>query len=261
MAGWLSRATDAFRKPAAAPPEPFAVRCDCGGTVAGERVSAAQKPACPRCGTSVFVLPLNVYPAPPRPAPPNAVGTAKPDATKPAKPDTSATVTAPREAAASTRKTQSSPKAKPGLREPVAAQVQPAAAAPNGILVDAPSRMLTPFRLIVVVIGAIGMVTAWGLWHRQRVEFAKASVQAAAEAGLAALKDGNFAAAARDLSRARDAVDLLRRTDPESHTIRRHCREAVAGYELSGSSLFELLAGYAAEVRQGKAASRRSMSR
>ena len=63
--------------------------------------------------------------------------------------------------------------------------------------------------MIVVLMGTIAFLTAWGLWHRQRIETAKASVQAASEAGMAALKDGNFAMAARELSRARDAVDLL----------------------------------------------------
>ncbi len=244
MAGWLSRATDAFRKPAAPPPEPFSVRCDCGGTVEGIRVSAAQKPGCPDCGTPVFVLPANVYPVP----------------VKPIKRETPPPLPK-RESSPTSQNTNPSSKSRTPSKETQPTKPPPLPQiAPEGILDETPTRIVTPFRMIVTLIGTIAILTGWGLWHRQRIETAKASVQAASEAGMAALKDGNFAMAARELSRARDAVDLLGRTDAESHSIRRHCREAVAGYELSGSSLFELLAAYATDVSTGKLKGSRSLS-
>lgn len=245
MAGWLNRATDAFRKPAPPSPEPFSVRCDCGGTVEGIRVSAAQKPGCPDCGTPVFVLPANVYPVPVKPIkretpPPLPQGESSP----------------------TSKNTNPSSKSRTPSKETLPTKPPPLPQiAPEGILDETPTRIVTPFRLIVTLIGTIAFLTGWGLWHRQRIETAKAGVQAASEAGMAALKDGNFAMAARELSRARDAVDLLGRTDAESHSIRRHCREAVAGYELSGSSLFELLAAFATDVSTGKLKGTRSLSR
>ncbi len=247
MAGWLSRATDAFRKTAPPPPEPFSVRCDCGGTVEGIRVSAAQKPGCPDCGTPVFVLPANVYPVP----------------VKPVKRETPPPLPTSESPSRSQGTSPSSKSRTPSKEAPATKQTPPPLpqTTPEGILDETPTQIVTPFRMIVVLMGTIAFLTAWGLWHRQRIETAKASVQAASEAGMAALKDGNFAMAARELSRARDAVDLLGRTDAESHSIRRHCREAVAGYELSGSSVFELLATYATDVSIGKLKGARSLSR
>lgn len=44
-------------------PVPFEVPCRCGGRVAGIRRLQHQIAACSACGTSVFILPVNVYPA------------------------------------------------------------------------------------------------------------------------------------------------------------------------------------------------------
>lgn len=103
-----------------------------------------------------------------------------------------------------------------------------------------------------MAIGMVGVITGWGLWYRNQVESAKASVLAANEAGMKALREGDFSTAARELTRARDAVELLDRTDQESNTIRRHAREAIAGHGLSNAGLFDLLDVYAADSRQGK---------
>ncbi len=254
MASWLSRATDVFRKPPPPAPEPFNVRCDCGGFVAGDRVSAAQRPACPNCGRPVFVLPANAYPVAAKPKTQEAGATAgkgeRPAREGPRSGESqrAGEASRPRDAAPA-----ETPAAKPDRRNPAAsATAQPAVIKPDGILLEARTRILTPFRLIVAVIVVMGGVTGWGLWHRQRVESAKANVLAAHEAGMKALQAGDFATAARELTRARDAVDLLRRTDPEANTIRRFSREAIAGHELSRAGLFELLADYAANPGGGK---------
>ena len=121
---------------------------------------------------------------------------------------------------------------------------------PPEIQVASRGRLFTPFRLIIVAIIVIAGLTAWGLWQRSRVNSAKAHVLASSEAGFKALKEGDFATAARELKRARDAVDLLHRTDQEANTIRRACSEAIAGNELSTTSLFQLLEEFVAETRQ-----------
>lgn len=232
MANWLSRATDAFRKPPPVAPEPFTVRCDCGGTVSGVRVASHQRPACSSCGRQVFVLPANVYPTVSRPKKVQADHQSAPPVTSKA-PGTAPTTRPGRQGNTSTEQT--------------------ATATPrDGILLEAPSRLVTPFRLIVATISLILALTAWGLWHRHSVELAKAEVAATSELGMKALQDGDFAIAASNLVRARNAVDLLRRTDPEANAIRRNCREAVAGNELSTTGLFDLLAEFATESRVGR---------
>ena len=253
MASWLSRATDVFRKPPPPAPEPFNVRCDCGGFVAGDRVSAAQRPACPNCGRPVFVLPANAYPVAVKPKKQEAVATSakgeQPAREAPRSGEAQRAGVAPRGCDAASAET---PAAKPDRRKPVATADKPAVVKPEGILLEARTRILTPFRLIVAAIIVMGGITGWGLWQRQRVESAKSHVLAANEAGMKALQAGDFATAARELTRARDAVDLLRRTDPEANTIRRFSREAIAGHGLSGAGLFELLADYAANPGSGK---------
>ncbi|MGV2338666.1 MAG UNVERIFIED_CONTAM: hypothetical protein LVR18_33170 [Planctomycetaceae bacterium] len=44
-------------------PTPFELPCDCGHNVAGIRRPRIQIALCSACGKSLFVLPLNVYPA------------------------------------------------------------------------------------------------------------------------------------------------------------------------------------------------------
>lgn len=239
MASWLSRATDAFRKSPPAEPEPYSVRCDCGGTLTGIRASGPQKPACSGCGRQVFVLPENVYPAAVRkPAPPAA-----------ASPVTASSTATTRERGGQDAGSVASPSTKPG-RHATAVQEKPVPPVPEGILLESRARILTPFRSIVIVIGLIGSITVWGIWHRQQVDSAKANVLVANEAGMKALHDGDFATASRELSRARAAVDLLQRTDAEANTIRRHCREAVAGQQLASS--FEILQDFAGQSKRGK---------
>ncbi len=231
MANWLSRATDAFRKPPPVAPEPFTVRCDCGGTVSGLRVASPQRPACPSCGRQVFILPTNVYPS--------VIRRKKPKIElQHAAADVSVAVGA-------------TPATKPA-RQGSSVETTAVASPRDGILIEARTPLVTPFRMIIGVISLILAITAWGLWHRHAVEAAKSQVAAANESGMNALRDGDFATAASNLVRARDAVDLLGRTDPEASSIRRNCREAVAGNELSTSGLFDLLAEFAAETRVGR---------
>jgi hypothetical protein len=99
--------------------------------------------------------------------------------------------------------------------------------------------------MVVVAIVLIGAVTGYGLWYRQSVEAAKKNFQTQYEAGRSAIQDGDFGRAARELIRARDAVDLLKRSDPESMQIRRLCQESIAGRDLLSVDLYELMTQYA----------------
>lgn len=222
MAGWLSRATDAFRRPPPPAPEPYSIWCDCGATHTGIRVSAAQKPACAECGRPVFVLPLNIYPVPVKRVRRDGNGTSPP------KEVAGFTSTAPRPLPQSTGRGKSS------------VPTQQTSPSTQG-LVEPPTRWFTPFRLVVAVIVVIAIGTGWGLRYRSRVEAAKATVSSAKEAGLKALHEGDFATAAIQLQAASNAVDLLGRKDGEAELIRRCCREATAGHELSDGGLFEML--------------------
>ena len=233
MAGWLSRATEAFRNQPPPAPEPYEVACDCGGRVIGVRNRIAQKPPCPSCGRLVFVLPANVYPVSVKLASKKA--TPKPKAAPP-----SAIVVKESKSSAKTRTSVDKPESIERDR-------------PTGIAIESNESWLTPFRLAMTAILVICSLTAWGLFHRHRIETAKAIVAKATEIGLQALQSQDFITAARELERARDAVDLLKRTDPESQLVRRLCREAIAARGLAHESLFDLIHTSMADLKPGDA--------
>ncbi len=231
MAGWLSRATEGFRKPPPPAPELYEVGCDCGGRVTGERSRQVQRPPCPSCGRLIFVLPANVYPRSVKPAPKKTAPPSK--AVKPTD--------------AEETKSKSPAKVRTTVEEPEAVPRDPR----SGIALEANEKWLTPFRLTLMAMLAVSGLTIWGLWQRHQVELAKTIVAKATEAGMQALQDGDFETAARELERARDAVNLLRRTDEESQSVRRLCREAVAARGLAQASLFELLPTLLADLKPG----------
>ena len=232
MAGWLSRATEAFRKQPPPAPEPYEVGCDCGGRVTGARTRNAQRPPCPSCGRLIFVLPANVYPRSVKPA-------SKQAAPKPK---------AAPSPALDVKQSKSPAKERTRIDEPSSSAARDER---SGIALEANERVLTPFRLAMTAILVISSLTAWGLWQRHRVETAKAVVAKATEAGLQALQDHDFNTAARELELARDAVDLLKRTDAESQSVRRLCREAIAARGLAQASLFELIHASMADLKPG----------
>jgi len=222
MAGWLSRATEKLRRPPPPAPDPFSVNCDCGASVSGIRTPAAQRPACPQCGRPVFILPQNVYPGSVKPAHREEVVPSSP------KNKSGIRDSAPPVAAN-----------KPGRGNSVPASEQKAAA--TGVLVEARSPLFTPFRLVASAIILIVGLTGWGLWHRSQVVAAQKIVAPAIEAGMAALNAGDFTTGARELKRARDAVDLLRRSDAEAVSVRRACREAIVGDQAASGDPLDIL--------------------
>lgn len=235
MANWLSRATSLFQQNAPQP-EPFEVVCDCGGRVIGERTKAYQKPNCNSCGRPVFVLPLNVYP------------TNRPPAKSGKSPaDTSAKPPPPIPQEQSPAGRSSSP-GKGGSGKEVAAKTKEGRSANEAKVIDdalfvAPVRkpFFTPLRKIISAIVVLSSLTVGGIWYRYRLETAKITVSRAAEAGFAALRERDFTTAARELGKAKSAVDIIGRTDDAAHEIRRSSREATAITKLASTSIADIL--------------------
>ena len=244
MAGWLSRTTSLFQQ---SQPilEPFEVECDCGSKVVGIRSPAYQRPVCATCARQVFVLPTNVYPPPKLPAPaktPPAKNEGKqqpPPKSGPMPMKTEVDLGQPPIPSRSIS-------GKPDRSKPVPHQPEPT-------LLREPRRpWVTPLRLISLTIMTISAVTAAGLWHRQSIETAKATVAAATDVGTAAMREGDFAKAAKELEKARLAVNLLKRNDETADEIRRLSREATALANLAASSLTDLLDETLANAKEGQ---------
>ena len=245
MAGWLSRTTSIFQKPPPPPPEPFEVECDCGGKVVGRRTGNYQKPTCPNCSRPVFVLPLNVYPRPvPKSSPKNTSPKKMGGETKGVQASTSAVVQ---------DIPVNSPTKPANGKKPGAGRAAAAPAEAESELLRVPRQpLITPLRLVSAAIILVSVLTIGGLERRHRIETAKATVAASADAGMAALKDGDFAKAAKELEKARLAVDLLGRKDQTADEIRRYSREATAIANLAASSLTEFLEDTLANAHSGQ---------
>ena len=241
MAGWLGHATSLFQQ-TPPPPDPFEVECDCGGKVVGRRLNVYQKPACPICERPVFVLPANVYPRPK--IKPKSTASKRADKANAARSPTTLVVD---------DNPSATPNRLPARSTRAAGRVpQVASAADTSMLREPPTRMLTPLRMIATAIVLMSFLTVAGLSHRQRIENAKAIVLKAADAGMAALRQQEFGKAAQDLENARQAVDVLGRTDHAANDIRRFSREATTLAKLASSSLTELLQETLAGAKAGQ---------
>jgi hypothetical protein len=232
MANWLSRATSLFQQPTP-PPEPFEVECDCGAKVFGQRMKTYQRPSCTVCERPVFVLPANIYPQSKSKSTGNKRSAANPAAAKATPPSTNTAFDLGPPPASTNRDERKPPVVKGAAYNPVAVR-EPSFQTPSKPIV-------TPLRLMIVVVAAVGTVLVGGLWYRYRLERAAATISPAAEAGKAALFANDFKTAAREFARARAAVDLLGRTDETANDIRRSSHEATAIDKLATSSLSEIL--------------------
>lgn len=236
MAGWLSRATSLFQQ-TPPPPEPFEVECDCGGKVTGQRSSTYQRPACGICERPVFVLPVNVYPAT------KPKSTPKKSGKKPAA-DASTSLapkmrTVVQDDEADAEPGSSKRRSRPKTSDERVGQSQAVA---ESLLVSEPREpLMTPLRMVTAAIVIISALTVGGLWNRQRIETAKVTALQAADAGKAAIQENDFVKASQELERARNAVDLLGKTDRSANEIRRLSREVNALVKLESNSLTDFL--------------------
>jgi hypothetical protein len=242
MAGWLSKASDAFRKPEPPAPETYEVACDCGGRVAGERTTSVQRPPCPACGTRIFILPANIYPRPTKA--PSSKTSPREKSVKSKQGNESTAAKGPSGASSSTKSSSLPPEPPPTVTE-------------SGIALDTRVKVITPIRLIVLAMVVVCGLTGRGLWHRYRVEHAKSVVAQSTEAGMKAVQASDFVLAAKELERARDAVDLLKRTDEEAQTVRRLCREAIAARGMADDSLLDVIHKSLSDIQPGKLESKR----
>ena len=112
--------------------------------------------------------------------------------------------------------------------------------------------ILTPLRIITFAILCISGLTFRFLWHRNAINVAQATVSAAADAGKAAVRENDFVTGAKELDRARRAVDLLGRKDQTADEIRRLSREATVLANLSSNSLTEILQETLSNARPGQ---------
>lgn len=233
-------------------PVPFQVPCLCGHKVAGIRKVQHQVATCSNCGQSIFILPVNVYPATRRvhsevPDPALAARTraALRDLSGTAAEPSISPVPTPADTAPSTASTstdappkdrqsagrgksgkaantsdrtdpQSGPGSSPTVNEPVVDSRPRVASSPRVPLSVRLRRTFSPFRLLVVASLVLLCLTTWWLIQRQRQEVARKTWRKEMDNVQQALTDRDEEALAASLEKAVNAAHTLNRTDTEA---------------------------------------------
>ncbi|QDT53453.1 hypothetical protein Pan44_14700 [Caulifigura coniformis] len=223
MPAWLNKASNVFRRNTPEVEHPFAVPCECGLVHRGMRRNRHQKIVCRECGATRFVLPKDVYPAPKnRPAEPAAPPAALPVLNPTKEP-------AGRRGKSVGRPEKPSPKA---ARD----------AAPEFFVVPASGRLVTPFRIVVVSIAAVALITTYLTVQKVRRDAATTALRESTDAAWAAVKNRDWRTASEQFELATAAVTTLGRRDSTARRLESGLRESRTIDQLSPKSLLEILA-------------------
>lgn len=250
MSGWLSKATGALRREAPETPEPFEAVCECGVRHTGLRRRRSQRLVCRSCGTSLFILPRDVYPVPAAPPPKRPKKRKKPKS-QTARAAAPAPVIGKRVfrqategvARASARVGRGAAEAGIGFGSRIAGYVR-------GFL-----GFWTPFRLIVLGTVIICAVTAAFTLFSDRSEQAVIALTDANENAREAMAAGDFDAAQAEFAKAVALLDQLERTDdPLAREIRQLHRETSAIRDMVAVSPLDMVVDADAAFNSGKSA-------
>jgi hypothetical protein len=247
MDGWLAAAENLFRRRASLPPPPFELTCACGHVMTGERTSSFQRPTCPECRSTLFVLPVSVYPSPKSPRRKVFVPAApqpEPDVAFEAVPDAEAGFPPKVVKTASARPAveASASAAARGIRPPRRSVRQIVGESAVTLKLDRLRRkVFSPVKLVLAGVTVVVALTTWWIVHLRSLDEAERVVVAAARLGDEALREHDLAEAARQYKKVRKALDLLGRSDPQARVLRQTAAETSAATDLSRASLFELL--------------------
>jgi hypothetical protein len=278
MSGWLSRAVGVFGGRPAAQPQPFDIRCPCGGRVAGERTDSSQLLGCPGCRQMLLVLPATVYPLPKRPTPPGpkpeATTSSAPETAPPAEegsarslrkrrrgqaaadapgPDVGASPEARSNASPASSSAQAPPPGAAGLSPTVApgrstgvptdrrAERKAANARFAAAVAAWRKKTFTPVRLVVAAV--LLCLSGTGYWLRLRQEFQQAERVVTESSRLAelAVASRSWGEAADLYGRVESALDRLQRDDPPARRLRQWSRETQALTNLLPTTLADLV--------------------
>jgi len=250
-------------------PTPFELPCDCGHSVAGIRRPRIQIALCSACGKSLFVLPLNVYPAARRKSAP-AIDTRTTDRATAAPSEPAASpANAPAWATDSIETTQAHAnrsKKRPGVPTPeqsagrsqTRAPLSPDAAAakdrsasstasnpaptlpPTSLLTPRRTpvtvrlrRVFTPFRLLTAGCLALLLLTGGWMVYRQQLDVARRTWRREYDAALDAENDRNRSVLQQSLQQALKAADLLQKRDHDVNIARSLLQQCEALNQLT----------------------------
>jgi DNA-directed RNA polymerase subunit RPC12/RpoP len=218
---FLDRLGDRSRQSA---PQTFAVRCDCGHVVRGERKDGYQAIDCPECGQKVFALARN-----PRPMPKLRRGRPEKEPARNADQKPLAGLPdeeSPPESATST------PPDQPTEATVVQEQAPPAVR----------RRAISIPRLATVGVCLLILLTGYGTWRQRQVRIYSAQLESATDEGLKLLKVADFVHAVERLGIADWAACGLGGDSPQERLAIQLHREAQLWLHLSREPLEAFIA-------------------
>ena len=259
-------------------PVPYEIPCDCGHKVAGIRKTRIQFTDCSACGKSLFVLPVNLYPAtrriaslvvdgglaaraaaaarelagqsnPTQTAPTDSRQSAPDQATKFDAPDATGS---PRRPAKRSRPAQSdvitSTTATKTLAPTTSDSTQSKPSAPTPLFTPHRTpfrvrlrRIFTPFRLLAAGCFAALVLTAAWIIHQQRIETARRTWRREMDAASTAEAERNRPALLQALRNAIAAANTLNKQDDDANTARALLLQCEAVSQLSAVDPIEVL--------------------
>ncbi len=230
MPNWLTKTFQTIKQVTESEPVPFEITCYCGKYCEGERNQDSRIVQCYECGERIFVLPLNVYPAP--------------------KQQTSQKRDVEKKSDSLPAKKNSSGKEASKKTQPIAQQNTTEAVEITEFIDDEPEletisiprkRWLRPFHYVLICIGSVLLMTSWWLIHSYRQDQAIETLRTSVEAGETALEENNLIIAEQEFGKAAKATLILNRNDNDSRRVRQLFKELQSINQLSSSSLFELI--------------------
>lgn len=246
MSGWLSKATGALRGDSPDEPQPFETLCECGVRHSGLRRRKPQRLVCRSCGTSLFVLPRDVYPTPTAPAPPKPKPRKK--RKKPAPPVTQVGQRVFQQATESVAK--ASAKVGRGAADAGLGFGARVAAFIAGFIA-----LWTPFRLIVLGVVVLCAITAAVTLLSDRSEEAVIALTTANENARTAMEAKDFELAQSEFARAVALLnELERHDDPLAREIRQLYQETTAIRDIVPIPLLDIVADADAALQSGRTA-------
>lgn len=237
MSGLFERLADVkaklLGKPAADVPIPFEVVCECGHRVAGIRRRSYQVAECSECTASIFVLPVDPYPAVRKAVPKEAPPTRR------VTPSTS-TVQADTETAVHGR-SGGSPEPVP-QRSGKSDDRSEVGKAPEQVLPDEDvirlppkpplavrlRRTFSPVRLLAVAGMALVGLTAWWMIHQRTLDEARRTWRREIDIVRKAIEEGDRISLSTAIKKAVDAAALLSRDDADARDARSLLRQTQA---------------------------------
>ena len=191
------------------------------------RRTVHQRVLCGTCGESFFILPADCYPVP---APPKSPKSTPKRTEQPAG-----------SAADESESRPASPDV--GTESGTSVAVNGSPDAGTGKTVGAPKRVrvVTLFRVMVVLIVSVVVTTGYWSVRVRAVDRAGVAFKDASDRGFQSLSRGEFVEASEAFQQACDALELLGRDDLEARRVRQMSRETTASASLASVSLSRIM--------------------